>query len=323
MSQVKELAVPAIRVGVSLCLLGEKVRHDGGHKHNRYVTGVLGRWFEFVPVCPEVEVGMGVPRESVRLVGKPGSVRMVRIRSGEDWTDRVTGFAAKRAARSDLDDICGYIFKKDSPSCGIERVKLYSKDGMPQRKERGLWASAVAKRHPLLPIEDEGRLNDARLRDNFITRVFAYARLRRMFEGHWNRGQLVDFHARHKYLVLAHHPEGYKSLGRLVAAAKRHAPVALRDEYSRLFMEALSYKATAAKNTNVLLHMLGFLKRDLGSFEKQDLLEVIHNYRRGLVPLIVPLTLVKHYIEKHDVPYVRDQVYLNPHPQELMLRNHV
>lgn len=313
----------AIKVGVSTCLLGENVRFDGGHKRDRYVTDVLANYFTFIPTCPEVEVGMGVPRESVRLLGPVEAPRMVGSRTGKDWTAGYNHFASKRVRELGRLGLSGYILKKDSPSCGMERVRLYGRSGVPTRNGVGLFAAALLEVMPLLPVEEEGRLNDARLRENFIVRVFAYYSLQQLFSGRYRRGAVVEFHTKHKYLLLAHNPEAYRQLGRLVAAIKKLSPADFRDRYSELFMKALRTKTTTKKNVNVLHHIMGYLKEKLGSTEKQDILAVIEDYHRGLLPLIVPLTLVRHYIDKHQVEYIRDQVYLNPHPKELMLRNHV
>ncbi len=312
-----------IKIGISTCLLGQKVRFDGGHKHDRYITDILGDFFRFVPVCPELEIGMGVPREAVRLVGSVESPQMTGTKTGKDWTSQMTRYSERRVRKRDLSDLCGYILKKDSPSCGMERVKVYDPSGMPQRKGVGLFAASLLKHHPLLPVEEEGRLNDHKLRENFIVRVFAFSRLRRLFKGRFTLGRLVRFHTQHKYLLLAHSPKHYKILGQVVAASKKTPPDRLREEYSSLFMEALKTKSTTTKNINVLHHILGFLKKVLSSAEKKSILASLEDYRAGLLPLVVPLTLIRHYVELHDIEYIRDQIYLNPHPKELMLRSHV
>lgn len=312
-----------IKVGISTCLLGQKVRFDGGHKQDRYITDILGDYFRFVPVCPELEIGMGVPREAVRLQGDETSPRMIGGKSGKDWTDKMNRYTEKRVKRRDLSDICGYILKKDSPSCGMERVKVYDSKGMPQRKAVGLFAAGLLKQFPLLPVEEEGRLNDLKLRDNFIVRVFAFARLKKLFQKSFSVGKLVKFHTDHKYLLLAHSPAHYQKMGRLVAGAKKIPADKLREEYSLMFMDALKLMSTIAKNVNVLQHILGFLKDALDSAQKKSILESIEDYHKGLIPLVVPLTLLKHYIELHHIEYIRNQVYLNPHPKELMLRSHV
>ena len=322
--QDRDSAGPPLRVGISSCLLGRKVRYDGGHKQDRYLIDVLGPHFEFVPVCPELEVGMGVPREAIRLVGAAAAPRLLGVRSGEDWTERMSRYAARRAAELDRLDLCGFVLKKDSPSCGMERVKVYDPDGgLPDKSGAGLFARALMDRLPLLPVEEEGRLNDPRLRDNFIVRVFASHRLQQLFAARWSRDAMIRFHAAHKYLLLAHSPPHHKQLGQLVAAVKQHDPPTFRASYGELFMEALKVRTTPKKNCNVLQHLVGHLREHTAASERADILAVIEDYRQELVPLIVPITLIRHYVKKHDVTYIADQVYLNPHPKELMLRNHV
>jgi uncharacterized protein YbgA (DUF1722 family)/uncharacterized protein YbbK (DUF523 family) len=312
-----------IRVGISSCLLGREVRFDGGHKRDRFLTDVLGPFVEFVPVCPEVELGMGIPRESVRLVRTTEGVRMRGNQSGADHTDAMRRFAARRVRQLERLDLCGYVLKKDSPSCGMERVRVYSEQGPATREGRGLFAEALLAACPELPVEEEGRLNDPVLRENWIERLFAYRRLRDLFAGRWTLGQLVAFHTAHKLQVLAHAPRDYAELGRLVAEGKRLEREAVRDRYARGFMAALAKHATPRRNVNALHHMLGHFRRQLDAAAKQELLGLIEDYRRGLVPLVVPLTLVRHYVTRFDVAYLRGQHYLEPHPRELMLRNHV
>jgi uncharacterized protein YbgA (DUF1722 family)/uncharacterized protein YbbK (DUF523 family) len=312
-----------IKIGISTCLLGEKVRFDAGHKKDRYLTDVLGNYFEWVPVCPELEVGMGVPRESVRLVGSTDAPRMVGTKSGTDWTDRMVKYSSERIHKLRGLNLSGYIFKSDSPSCGMERVRVYADNGMPSKTGVGLFTGMFIKEFPIIPVEEEGRLNDSKLRDNFIVRVFSYHRLQMLFGDGFNRGSLVNFHTVHKYLLLSHSPKHYELLGRIVANAKKYSPVDLREKYCTLFMEGLSIKSTTKKNVNVLHHILGFLREEITVMERDDILRIIDDYYHELVPLIVPITLIKHYVMKRNVPYIRDQVYLNPHPKELMLRNHV
>jgi uncharacterized protein YbgA (DUF1722 family)/uncharacterized protein YbbK (DUF523 family) len=312
-----------LRVGVSTCLLGREVRFNGGHKLDHYVTDLLARYFEFVPVCPELEVGMGVPREPVRLVGDPAAPRMVGVDSGEDWTERMNAYARDRVARLERLELSGYILKNRSPSCGMERVKVYTDKGMPTKGGRGLFAAALLDALPLLPVEEEGRLNDAGLRENFVVRVFAYHRLQTLFRGGFQRGEVVAFHAAEKYLLLAHSPAHYEELGRLVARIKQLAPAEFRDLYCAGYMAALQERATVGKNVNVLHHIVGFLRESLSGDARAQILRVIEDYRAELVPLIVPLTLIHHYLQLHGVEYMLNQVYLRPSPKELMLRNHV
>jgi len=312
-----------IKIGISSCLLGCKVRFDAGHKRDRYITDMLGRYFEFVEVCPELEVGMGVPREAVRLEGEIDNPRMVGNKSGEDWTERMNRYAQRRVRQADFDDLCGFILKNRSPSCGMERVKVYTGTGSAERKGVGLFARALLASNPELPVEEEGRLEDAALRDNFIVRVFAYHRLQELFRQPFRRRDMIAFHAAHKYLLLAHSPKHYNELGRLVADLKTYRASEFRALYRTRFMSALSVRSTPRKNVNVLQHIAGFLKHQLRPPEKEDVHAAIKDYHAGLVPLVVPITLIRHFVKKYAVEYVLGQVYLEPHPRELMLRNHV
>lgn len=312
-----------IRIGVSACLMGEKVRYDGQHKHDSYITGTLGQWFEFVPVCPEFELGLGVPRETMRLEGDPENPRLMTGKSRKDLTKPMTDWCSKRVKELEQEDLCGFIFKSKSPSSGLFRVKVYSDKGMPSNAGRGLFAKAFTDRFPLLPVEEEGRLNDPGLRENFIEQVFTLKRWREMLAEANTRGGLVKFHERHKYLLMSHSIPHYRELGRIVADMKgRHLPQ-IQAEYHEKMMEALRLRATRRKHVNVLQHLAGYFKKQLDADEKQELQETIATYAQGLFPLIVPVTLINHYIRKYQEPYLGQQVYLKPHPTELCLRNQV
>jgi uncharacterized protein YbgA (DUF1722 family)/uncharacterized protein YbbK (DUF523 family) len=313
----------ALRIGISACLLGREVRYDGGHKRDRFLTETLGRFVEWVPVCPEVEAGFGTPREAMRLVDNQGRLRLMTVKTEVDLTSRMERFAHRRVEQLEAEDLSGYILKKDSPSCGVERVKVYNQHGVPSRSGRGLFAAALRTRYPHLPVEEEGRLSDARLRDNFVERVFAYRRLRELFESRWTVGSLVRFHTAHKLTLMAHSVAAYQELGRLVALAKRAKRSALQDDYTRGFMTALAAVATPRRHTNVLQHVAGYLKKRLDEGGKAELQAAIEDYRTGLVPLVVPITLLRHHVRHHGVAYLAGQTYLEPHPHELMLRNHV
>jgi len=311
---------PPIRVGVSSCLLGETVRYDGGHKRDAFVSEVLGRFVEWVPVCPELESGLGVPRPPMRLVRSGDEVRLVEIKSGVDHTRAVARWASARLRSLRALALCGYVLKKDSPSCGMERVKVYGRAGMPERNGAGIYARALREAFPNLPVEGEGRLRDPELRENFIERVFALARWRALVAARPRARDLVAFHAAQKYAVLAHSPAHYTRLGRLVATAGRALCL---EDYGRVLMEALAVRATRGRHANVLGHLAGYFKRDVPAGDRAELAEVIDEYRRGLVPLIVPITLVRHHARRLGLQELAGQVYLNPHPKELMLRNHV
>jgi len=312
-----------IRIGISTCLLGEPVRFDGGHKRDAFLTETFGRFVEWVPVCPEVECGFGTPREAMRLVRAGPGVRLLTVKTSIDLTEAMERYSRSRVAALADEDLSGYVLKKDSPSCGLERVKVYDRHGTPARGGRGLFAAALVEAFPHLPVEEEGRLADPRLRDNFIERVFAYWRLRGLFASRWTVGDLVRFHTAHKLLVLAHAPERYRRLGRLVAGARGMARRNLEQRYVAGFMDALAELATTRRHTNVLQHMAGYFKDRLDAASKRELAGTIDDYRRGLVPLVVPLTLIRHHARTLDVAYLAGQTYLEPHPKELMLRNHV
>jgi len=312
-----------IRLGISRCLLGEHVRYDGGHKLDHFLRDALGRYAEYIPVCPEVECGLGVPREAMRLVGDPASPRLRTIKGGVDLTERMQTFAAQRVDELAGLNLCGFVFKSGSPSSGMERVKVYPEGGgMAALKGVGLFAAAYMARFPCIPVEENGRLNDPDLRENFIERVFVMHRWRQLQAEGLTLGKLVEFHSRLKLLVMAHSNKHYTELGRLVAHGKDHPLPELADRYLSLVMEALRLKATVKKNVNVLAHVMGYFKRQLTADEKQELLEVLDAYARELVPLIVPVTLLNHYVRKYGQDYLATQVYLHPHPAELKLRNH-
>jgi len=316
-----------LRIGASACLLGAKVRFDGQHKRSSFLTDELAPFVTWVSVCPEVEVGMGVPREAVRLVrGPSGRSLMLGNHSGTDWTSRMNALAVRRVEELAGENLDGFVLKSKSPSCGMERVKLFATAetrAAPAREGVGLFARALMEGLPNLPVEEEGRLEDARLRENFVERLFAHARLRRLFSPRWTLGALVAFHTAHKMQLLAHSTEGYRSLGRLVAGARALPRADLRARYERDFMATLKKPSTPGRHANVLQHMLGHLSDRLDEGDRRELLSVVEDHRRGLVPLIVPVTLLRHHARRLDVASLLGQTYLEPHPKELMLRNHV
>jgi uncharacterized protein YbgA (DUF1722 family)/uncharacterized protein YbbK (DUF523 family) len=312
-----------LRIGISSCLLGEQVRWDGGHKRDRFLTDVLDPYVEWVPLCSEVELGMGTPREPVRLVRQDGEIVMLGTKSGRDWTAPMRAWSEKRARQLSRLDLCGYVLKKDSPSCGMERVKVRSEKGMPKKEGQGIFAEALIRYQPLLPVEEEGRLHDAMLRENFVERIFAYRRLRSFFEQRWSVGGLVAFHTAHKLQLLAHSPQAYRSLGRLVASAKGAAQGELQERYESEFMGALSRRATRRRHVNVLQHCIGHFRKRLEDEARAELAGLIEDYQAELLPLVVPITMIGHYVRRLRVEYLAGQLYLEPHPKELMLRNHV
>ena len=312
-----------IRLGISSCLLGENVRYDGGHKLDHYLRDTLGQFVEWTPVCPEVECGLSIPREAMHLTGTPDTPRLVTRKTGIDYTGQMQQWAMVRTVELEKHDLCGFIFKSRSPSSGMRGVKVYNPSGMVSNSGVGIFAREYMEHFPLIPVEDEGRLNDPDLRENFIERVFVFKRWKELVSRRGRIRDLVDFHSDHKLLLLSHSPRQYSALGRLVANAKEHTIESLQDYYLKMLMEGLKLLATVKKNTNVLLHVMGYFKKQLQSDEKKELGEVIEEYHRGLVPLVVPLVLLRHYVRKYDEPYLKRQYFLNPHPTELMLRNHV
>lgn len=313
-----------IKIGISACLIGHEVRYDGGHKRDAYITNTLGQYFDFMPLCPEVGVGLGVPRPTMHLVRMGTDIHAVDIKDASiDHTERLAGYLDKVTAQ--LAQVCGYILKKNSPSCGMERVKVYnlSRSNLPpERDGTGIFAQTLRQRFPLLPVEEEGRLCDPVLRENFIGRVFVYHRWRGLEATGLTPASLVDFHADHKYILMAHDQEHARELGQMVAqVGKVENFQQLADAYIQLLMQSLAKRVSRGQHANVLQHLMGYLKAHLDVGDRQELLATIHQYRQGYVPLIVPITLLKHHFRRHPQPYVERQYYLTPHPGELMLRN--
>ncbi len=312
-----------IKIGISSCLLGNDVRWNGGHKRDRYLTDTLGKFVEWVPVCPEVEIGLGIPRETLRLVGDPEEPQLVTTKTKIDHTDSMKKWARGRLKELAEEDLCGFVFKSDSPSSGMVRVKVYGKKGMPQKKGVGIFARAFMDHFPLIPVEDDGRLRNPLIRENFIEQVFTLKRWRDTRARRSCVGNVVDFHSQNKLVLMAHSPKHLKQMGAMTAQGKGMGCSLLYLEYEKLLLEALRLKTTIKKHYNVMLHMLGYFRKDLSADEKQELLEVMGHYKEQLVPLVVPLTLFRHYVRKYDQPYLEQQSYLNPHPVELKLCNHV
>jgi uncharacterized protein YbgA (DUF1722 family)/uncharacterized protein YbbK (DUF523 family) len=312
-----------LRVGISSCILGNPVRWNAGHKLDKYLTHTLGQFVEYVPVCPEVEVGLGVPRESMRLVGDPERPRLITFKSKTDHTDKMVRWADKRVKALEKENLCGFIFKSDSPSSGMIRVKVYNDKGMPHKVGVGIFARAFMNHFPSIPVEDDGRLNNPQIRENFIQQIFTMKRWREIDTGRTNMGKLVDFHTRNKLLLLSHSQKHYRMMGKLVAAGKQLPISDLYRQYQGMLLDALKLKTTIKKNINVLQHLMGYFKKELSADEKQELLETFEHYRREQVPLIVPITLINHYVRKYQQPYLKHQTYLHPHPLELKLRIHI
>ncbi len=312
-----------IPMGISSCLLGNRVRYDGQHKYDHYIVETLGEYFEYIPVCPEVECGLSVPREAMRLVGSPEKPRLVTIKSGIDYTEKMKRWGEELLTGIENKGLCGFIFKSKSPSSGMERIKVYpEKGGIPQKNGRGIFAAMFMEQFPLIPVEDDGRLHDPILRENFIERVFAYRRWKDMTGSSYSVHELLQFHSAHKLLLMAHSPANYTECGRIAASATKQNLAATETIYFLAFMDGMKKTATVSRNCNVLHHIIGYFKKDLSGGEKGETLEIIEQYRNGLIPLIVPVTLMNHYVRKYDEKYLQEQHYLHPHPAELKLRNH-
>lgn len=312
-----------IKLGISACLLGEKVRWNAGHKLDTYLTHILSQFVEYVPVCPEVEAGFGVPRESMRLVGDPRSPRLVTFKTKQDLTAQMLTWAKKRVKELEKEDLCGFVFKSGSPSSGMIRVKVYTPKGRPVKKGIGLFAREFMDHFPLIPVEDDGRLHDPATRKNFIERIFTWKRWRETLTKKKKMGGLVDFHTRNKLLILSHSPKHADQMRKFIASGKMIPVNELFSQYENFLTGALSLHTTVKKNLNVLQHAMGYFKKQLTSDEKKELLEIFEHYRNDFFPLVVPMTLVNHYVRKYDQPYLKAQTYLNPHPLELKLRTHV
>lgn len=315
---------PKLLLGVSSCLLGQKVRFDAGHKQDSFLIDTLARYAEFVPICPEVDIGLGIPRESIRLEGDPRNPRLVAPKSGRDLTERMQEYSERRVEELAPLNLHGYVLKSKSPSCGMVHVRLYQVQGGGVSKNGvGIYAAALLRRFPTLPVEEEGRLHDPALRENFVERLFARRRWLDFLAAKPTAADLVRFHTRHKLALLAHSTERYRELGRLTANAGVTEFAQLLQKYELKLMETLKQKATPRKHANVLYHLAGYLKTQLDSGDKQELTSVIEDYRNELVPLVVPITLLKHHFRRYPVAWVAEQTYLDPYPAELMLRNHV
>jgi uncharacterized protein YbgA (DUF1722 family)/uncharacterized protein YbbK (DUF523 family) len=312
-----------IRIGISSCLLGQKVRFDGGHKRDRFLTDVLGQWLTWVPACPELEIGLGIPRPTIRLENAQPETRLVEPKSGLDLTDKMQAYAEAKVTELQKLELDGFVLKKDSPSCGMERVRVYGRGGVPTKNGVGIFAQVLMRRWPNLPVEEEGRLNDSVLRERFIAHVFCRHRWRSMERKGLTRRRLVEFHTAHKLQLRSHNEASYRRLGKIVGSAGTIPDRELFENYEDEMHTALSRRPSSKRHANVLYHALGYLKNVLDPFEKQELVQLIEDYRKGLVPLVVPITLLRHHVAKHEISYLEGQLYLEPHPKELMLRNRV
>ena len=309
-----------IPVGVSSCVLGQKVRFDGGHKNSQFVASELADYCDFLPICPEVGAGMPVPRPTIRLTKIDDEIRLVETKVVEnDHTDIMVEYSKNKVAEIKQQPLCGYIVCAKSPTCGMERVRVYQ-DNRADKEGVGLYTKELMSQMPWLPIEEDGRLNDPVLKENFISRIYALYDLQLSIGDKPTAGKIVAFHSRYKLTLMAHHPESYRELGKLVATIKQYDIGEFYENYRLSFMQALTNRASRKNNTNVLMHLQGYFKQMLNKSQKAELAKLIDDYRLGVLPLLAPLTLLKHYLATHPDEYLEQQHYLNPYPQELRLR---
>ncbi len=313
-----------ILIGISSCLLGERVRFDGGHKHNPYIEQTLGRYFTFRPFCPEMAIGLGVPRPTIKLLATDRGIRCVDSKTGQqDVTERLQQSADEQ--RPWHSQVYGYIFKKDSPSCGMERVKVQISPSNPHSKKggRGIYATRFMDNFPLIPTEEEGRLGDAGLRENFIQRVYIYYRWCQLKRSGLSKEKLYKFHSQHKLILMSHHQNSVKELGRLLAETHDLDINKLGEQYIQIMTQAVKRPASRSNHVNTLEHVRGYLKRDLSTDDKQELSEAIEHYRLGYIPLIVPITLLQHHFRKQPDPFISQSLYMQPYPAEMKLLNQI
>ncbi|BCS87736.1 YbgA family protein [Pseudodesulfovibrio sediminis] len=312
-----------IRIGVSACLAGEKVRYDRSHHHDRYLTKILAKYVEFIPLCPEIACGMGIPREKLRQVECADTIRLIGYESGDDLTETMTQWADRVLPGLDDEELCGFVVKPESPSCGVKRAKIYSTTGAPPKRGMGFFTTMLTQHAPLLPIVNSEQLHNPLLRENFIRRIFVLKRWRELTALGKDIGKLVDFHTRHKMLIRAHDLKGYRELGKLLGQSSQSNVKEIFDQYATLLFNSLKLQATQKKNSDVLQHAMGYFKKNIDAKDKQEVLDMITAYRTGKIPLLMPVTLLNHFARKYQKPYLIQQYFLNPSPAELQLLNQV
>lgn len=309
-----------IKVGISQCLLGAKVRFDGGHKNSRFCSTELSQLFEFTSLCPEVGIGLPVPRKTIRLVGDSESPRAVLSAGGdEDYTDQLSNFADINIEK--IKQLSGYILTKGSPSCGMERVKVYNKNGQSQSNGTGLFTARLKALCPHLPLEEDGRLNDPLLRDSFIKRVYLYSEWQQInSDGKITVRDLMNYHTKHKMTLLAHCPKTYRELGPMVAQVRSHSINEVAEEYIGLMLNGMKRMATRSNNTNVLMHLQGHLKKLIGREDKAELRRIIIDYKEGLAPIMAPIILLKHHFRNNPNKYIKRLSFFDPYPKQLAIQ---
>jgi uncharacterized protein YbgA (DUF1722 family)/uncharacterized protein YbbK (DUF523 family) len=311
-----------IKIGISACLLGQNVRYDGGHSRDPFLAETLAEYVDFTPVCPEVEFGFPVPRETLRLVGDPNSPRLMTAYTKIDHTDAMLEWADGKPAGPDNLDLWGFIFKTKSPSCGMRDVKVYDEKGVSTPRGVGVFAAAFMKRFALLPVEDEAGLHDPALRDNFIESIFTLKRWRDLVKQRPEPEDFIQFHSRHKLLFMAHSVSNLRSMGKMVSEINNCAITLFQAQFQDLLLKTLKIKPTVGKHVKALMHALGYFKKLLLPDEKREILEIVESYKLGRAPLIAPIILMNHYVRKYEILFLKDQYYFKPDPIEWRLRNH-
>jgi len=310
-----------MKIGVSSCLLGTNCRYDGAGSKDTFVVNELSKYFELVPFCPEAIV-FGTPRESIRLVEIDDQVRVISNKEQKDVTEELKNISKTLALKAFEDNLCGFVFKAKSPSCGIERVKLYQNNSnMCEKKAIGIFAKEITDKQPFLPIEEDGRLNDPWLKENFLMQIFAYKEYKLFLDNNPSFKDLVAFHTSYKYLIYAKSQESYKKLGGIVANHEKRDIADVLSDYTPAFLEAIGKKGNINKTYNVLLHIFGYFKKQINSEEKEHILTACQEYKDGIIPLIAVIKLLNLYVKRFDDSYLKTQKFLNPYPKELALRS--
>ncbi|KAB7884944.1 YbgA family protein [Poseidonibacter ostreae] len=314
-----------MKLGISSCLLGTNCRYDGGHSRDRFITDMLGDYFEFVPYCPEKMI-FTTPREAIRLVRtEDEDIRVKTSTENVDVTSKLVDISKQLANQIQDDDLCGFILKSKSPTCGLERVKVYAskKNAMSEKNGIGVFAKELKDKYPLLPLEEEGRLGDAWLRENFLMQIFSYKNIFEFLKNNPSAKDLVEFHTSYKYMIYAKSHQSYKELGQIVANHDKKDIKIVLEDYKHAFLNAISLKGSISNTYNVLLHLYGYFKKDISKDEKTEILDTLEEFKNEVIPLIAVIKILNLYIKRFNIEYLKTQKFLNPYPKELALRSKV
>ncbi|MCP4971507.1 MAG: DUF523 and DUF1722 domain-containing protein [Arcobacter sp.] len=310
-----------MKIGISSCLLGTMCRYDGGHSKDKFILNELGKYFDFKPFCPE-KIIFATPREAIRLVKKDEKIKVKTSNTNIDVTSKVKNISEELVSQIEEDELCGFIFKSKSPTCGMQRVKVYKENkGVPENSEVGIFAGEVKDKYPLLPTEEEGRLGDAWLRENFLMQIFAYKNIFEFLKYEASFKKLVDFHTSYKYLIYSKSHISYKKLGNIVANHKKLNLKEVLEKYKLCFLETIYKKGSILKTYNILLHIFGYFKKHISKDEKKEILDSVEEFKQGIIPLIAVVKILNLYVTRFDIKYLKIQKFLNPYPKELALRS--